>query len=673
MASTYSTNLAIELIGTGEQSGTWGVTTNTNLGTLLEQAISGYVTQAITDGADTTITIPNGATGVARNMFIEMTGALTAARNLVVPANKKLYFIYNNTTGGFAVTVKVSGQTGVSVPNGKKVILVSNGTDIVNAENYIASLSVGALTSGRVPYASTAGLLVDSANLLYSGTDLTVYGLTVGRGAGAVNGNTAVGASALSGNTTGSDNTGIGFSALAAQTTGTGNTALGLRAAYQGTAFTNVVAIGANALSANTASDNTAVGTGAAIANTSGTNNTVFGRAAFSTNTTGGSNTAVGHQALQANTTASSNTAVGYQASYSNTTGYYNAAVGYQALYSTTTGGNNVAVGYQAIYSGADVSNTTAIGYQALYTQATGNIGNNTGVGYRSLYSVTSANNVTAVGFRSGYSITSGAGSTMLGLEAGYTATTGTYNTFVGHQSGYYVSTGSKNTILGLYNGNQGGLDIRTASNYIVLSDGDGNPRAYWNGANAVFNGSLSVRTTATACGTKTTYFVTDIQNAAVYGAGIDNVRNTNDSGGLLVRRYESSGTSYMATFFNSSSSNIGNITCDNSSTSYGTSSDYRLKDNVLPMTGALDKVALLKPVTYKWKSDGSDAEGFIAHELAEVCPQAVHGEKDAIDSKNNPVYQSVDTSFLVATLVSAIQELTAKVNALESQLNQGA
>ena len=91
MASTYSTNLAIELIGTGDQSGTWGTTTNTNLGTLVEQAVSGYVTQAITDGADTVITIPNGSSGVARNMFIECTGSLSAARNLIVPANKKLY------------------------------------------------------------------------------------------------------------------------------------------------------------------------------------------------------------------------------------------------------------------------------------------------------------------------------------------------------------------------------------------------------------------------------------------------------------------------------------------------------------------------------------------------------------------------------------------------------
>lgn len=161
MPSTYSTNLAIELIGTGDQAGSWGTSTNTNLGTLIEQAISGYVTQAITDGADTVITIPNGATGVARNMIIECTGALTAARNLVVPANRKLYFIFNNTAGGFAVTVKVSGQTGVSVPNGAKLLLVSNGTDIVNAINTINLSS--ALT---VPSGGTGGVTFASGGLL---------------------------------------------------------------------------------------------------------------------------------------------------------------------------------------------------------------------------------------------------------------------------------------------------------------------------------------------------------------------------------------------------------------------------------------------------------------------------------------------------------------------------
>jgi microcystin-dependent protein len=156
MSSTYSTNLAIELMGNGDQAGNWGSTTNTNLGTLIEQAISGYVTQAVATGTDTTITIPNGATGVARNMFIELTGTGGASTNLIVPANKKLYFIYNNSTG--AVTVKVSGQTGVSVPVGAKVSLVSNGTDVVTATNYMTGATFPSPTLTGVPVAPTAAV-----------------------------------------------------------------------------------------------------------------------------------------------------------------------------------------------------------------------------------------------------------------------------------------------------------------------------------------------------------------------------------------------------------------------------------------------------------------------------------------------------------------------------------
>jgi hypothetical protein len=171
MASTYSTNLGIELITTGEQANTWGATTNTNLGTLIEQAISGYTTQAITDGADTVITIPSGASGVARNMYIQLSGALTAARNLIVPPNRKLYFIYNNTTGGYAVTVKVSGLTGVSVPNGVKALLVCNGTDIVNAVDYFASLTTGAFTAtGTFTLTGAVNLSPANANVTISPT-----------------------------------------------------------------------------------------------------------------------------------------------------------------------------------------------------------------------------------------------------------------------------------------------------------------------------------------------------------------------------------------------------------------------------------------------------------------------------------------------------------------------
>jgi hypothetical protein len=132
------------------------------------------------------------------------------------------------------------------------------------------------------------------------------------------------------------------------------------------------------------------------------------------------------------------------------------------------------------------------------------------------------------------------------------------------------------------------------------------------------------------------------------------------------------SGTRYLAYFGTGSTyTNVGAITSNGTSTSYVTSSDYRLKNTVVPMTGALNRIAALKPVTYKWNADNSDSEGFIAHELAEVCPQAVIGEKDAVETymdedgveQTRPKYQGIDTSFLVATLTAAIQELKAIVD----------
>lgn len=147
MSATYSTNLALELIGTGDQAGNWGATNNLNIGTLLEQAISGYVTQNM-PGTDVTLTMSNGASATARNMFIELTG--TGGASLIVPANKKLYFIYNNTS--VATTVKVSGQTGLSVPAGGKYLMVCNGTDVIGAVNHLGSLTtaspIGASSGG---------------------------------------------------------------------------------------------------------------------------------------------------------------------------------------------------------------------------------------------------------------------------------------------------------------------------------------------------------------------------------------------------------------------------------------------------------------------------------------------------------------------------------------------
>jgi len=127
---------------------------------------------------------------------------------------------------------------------------------------------------------------------------------------------------------------------------------------------------------------------------------------------------------------------------------------------------------------------------------------------------------------------------------------------------------------------------------------------------------------------------------------------------GIHIRR-SVSGTGEVMTF-DSLTTRVGNISITGSATAYNTSSDYRLKNSTSPMAGALAKVALLKPCTYKWNADGSDGQGFIAHELAEVVPGCVTGAKDAVDVDGNPQYQGIDTSFLVATLTAAIQELKA-------------
>jgi hypothetical protein len=113
----------------------------------------------------------------------------------------------------------------------------------------------------------------------------------------------------------------------------------------------------------------------------------------------------------------------------------------------------------------------------------------------------------------------------------------------------------------------------------------------------------------------------------------------------------------------------VGSIQTNGTATSYVTSSDYRLKENIAPMTGALATVQALKPVTYNWKVDGSSGQGFIAHELQAVVPDCVTGEKDAVDEEGKPVYQGIDTSFLVATLTAAIQEQQALITQLQADV----
>lgn len=120
---------------------------------------------------------------------------------------------------------------------------------------------------------------------------------------------------------------------------------------------------------------------------------------------------------------------------------------------------------------------------------------------------------------------------------------------------------------------------------------------------------------------------------------------------------------------FNNPNGEVGRVTTNGSATTYNTSSDYRLKENIVPMTGALDIVSQLNPVNWTWKVDGTNGQGFIAHELQAIVPDCVTGEKDAVDEDGNPIYQGVDTSFLVATLTAAIQEQQTIINDLKARI----
>ena len=160
-------------------------------------------------------------------------------------------------------------------------------------------------------------------------------------------------------------------------------------------------------------------------------------------------------------------------------------------------------------------------------------------------------------------------------------------------------------------------------------------------------------------------------------GVGYNESVSTN-AGGTLALWYMNRQTSTGSIIdFRQATTAVGSITVTASATAYNTSSDYRLKENIAPMVGALDTVAQLKPVTYNWKADGSSSQGFIAHELAEVVPDCVTGEKDAvenyIDEEGNEQTrikpQGIDTSFLVATLTAAIQEQQALIIQLQADV----
>jgi len=437
--------------------------------------------------------------------------------------------------------------------------------------------------------------------------------------------NVALGNTALNGSLTGGYNTAMGSGALAFNTTASNNTAVGYLAGQN-----------------NTTGTITAVGAFALLANTTGTSNVGIGgfdgttASALRQNTTGNQNTAVGVGALQANTTASQNTAVGYQALSANTTGLGNSAVGDSALDANTTGAYNVAFGVSALSANTTADSNVAIGTSALEFNTTGT--SNTAVGTSSLDANTTGNNNTAIGLNALGSNTTGSGNTALGRSALPANTTASANTAVGYATMNANTTGASNTAIG----EGAGFAITTGSNNICIGAGSGEATVnLTTGANNIYIGTLS-RGSASANGQE------------------------------IVLGYNTTGKGTNTGFINP---NGGGVYQGNNSSTWSTTSDERIKKNIVDNTTGLDAINQVQVRNFEYRTEDEITElpthsaidkqgvqlGVIAQEIQTILPDMVKEESTGV--------LSVNPDNMTWYLVNAVKELSAKNDALEARL----
>jgi len=263
---------------------------------------------------------------------------------------------------------------------------------------------------------------------------------------------------------------------------------------------------------------------------------------------------------------------------------------------------------------------------------------------------------------------TTNLGSTYKLLSVG---TSGGSGIFMGQSD----STASGSSVAQFFGKTTGTAGYQLAGGMIVTLDGTSTTNAvgrlqFYTASGGTVNEAMRIDSSGNLLvGATTTNLIATNTAGFVFktGGGLQFVQtgNTSDWGvkttsGNIVNFYSWNGSAGVY---------AGSITVNGNITTYTSISDYRLKENVAPLIGALDKISQLKPVTFDFKDGGQKSQGFIAHELQAVVPDCVTGEKDAVDAEGKPVYQGIDTSFLVATLTAAIQEQQALITTMQAKL----
>ncbi len=499
------------------------------------------------DGLDVGFALVNTGTASATlaATLRSATGSALATRNLTLAAGAhtaafaKDFFALTGETAGtnysFIVFESASAQfaaTALAIEGGA---LASFPISVPQSVTAAGELADGSVTAAKL----AAGQVVKSINslkdnvTLIAGTNVTITpagnGLSISAAGSTANLNvttdsatlfrTALGAGALTSNTTGSFNTATGAEALYSNTTGFENVASGYQSLYSNSVGNGNTASGNRALYSNTGNYNTANGDRALYFNTTGLANTANGAAALYFNTTGNYNMADGYRALYSNTTGSGNTASGYQALYANVTGLDNTASGYRALYSNTNGDSNTATGYQALSANTTGDLNTATGYQALNGNTSGN--GNTASGYQALNSNTTGGSNTSTGYQALAANTTGGSNTANGYRALDGNSTGGFNTATGYQALDSNTTGFYNTAAGggaLNNNTSGANNTAIGYNADVSTGNLTNATAIGNGATV--NASNKVRLGNSA--------VTVIEGQVAFSFASDRTRKEN-------------------------------------------------------------------------------------------------------------------------------------------------